>query len=407
MTGPLYLESIQEACASANSWQQIEGALFALRAVAARIRRHTSSAPNGCNGQADRAQQEQQLLLGLFETVCSPNSRVAAFLNNPYVCGTAASLVGAYAAWFDNTVNSPLEGALRLLLHALGYRDSWRAAAAAFRALTMRCAARLANVAVLQSLAAAAIAGIAPAPQPGQVCLHCISSWVLLWFNLSKGVTPEPVLPDLAVGRLWEAYSTAACSIATHRCGCTCVLFRLCLKLPSAVPTVSPLRLHSAQTPAHDLQIPSLVQLQLEDRQAVLEGLVRIATYLQPPEALDCALSLQQPFLARTQAILTNGSSTAAQGGPAAKQLLQHLAHELQLMAVLIKGMEMPGPPQALGSSMHPAMKLLEAAWPALTAVAEAPVCQQDADVVQALCEVYKVRGHMQLQQLAACAECC
>jgi hypothetical protein len=132
------------------------------------------------------------------------------------------------------------------------------------------------------------------------------------------------------------------------------------------------------------------VQLQLEDRQAVLEGLVRIVTYLGPQDALDCAISLQQPLLARTQAILTNGSSTAAQGGPAAKQLLQHLAQELQLMAVLIKGMEMPGPPTP--GAVHPAMKLLEAAWPALTAVAEAPVCQRDADVVQALCEVYKVR---------------
>lgn len=171
MTGPQYLSSIQDAITSASSWQQVEGAFFCLRAVAGRVRRHSSSSvpPNGCNGQAERAQQEQQLLLGLFETVCSPNSRVAAFLSNPYVCATAAGLVGAYAAWFDNTVNSPLEGALRLLLHALSFRDSWRAAAAAFRALTMRCATRLANVPVLQSLAAAATAAIAPPPQPGQV----------------------------------------------------------------------------------------------------------------------------------------------------------------------------------------------------------------------------------------------
>jgi hypothetical protein len=146
------------------------------------VRRHSSSTPS--NGQADRAQQEQQLLLGLFETVCSPNSRVATFLNNPYVCATAAALVGAYAAWFDNAINSPLEGALRLLLHALSFRDSWQAAAAAFRALTTRCATRLANVPVLQSLAAAATAAIAPQPQPGQVgaaagsALRCgLCSW--------------------------------------------------------------------------------------------------------------------------------------------------------------------------------------------------------------------------------------
>lgn len=170
MTGPQYLSSIQEVLVTASSWQQVEGALFCLRAIAGRVRRHAGAAsPNGCNGQADRAQQEQQLLLGLFETVCSPGSRVASSLNNPYVCATAAGLVGAYAAWFDNTVNSPLEGALQLLLHALSFRDSWRAAAAAFRALTMRCATRLAAVPVLQSLAAAVTAAIAPTPQPGQV----------------------------------------------------------------------------------------------------------------------------------------------------------------------------------------------------------------------------------------------
>lgn len=171
MSGPLYLSSIQDAIASANSWQQVEGALFCLRAVAGRVRRQggSATAPNGCNGQQDRALQEQQLLLGLFETACSPGSRVASFLGNAYVCATAAGLVGAYAAWFDNTVNSPLEGALRLLLHALSFRDSWHAAATAFRALTTRCAARLANVQVLQSLAAAAVAAVAPVPQPGQV----------------------------------------------------------------------------------------------------------------------------------------------------------------------------------------------------------------------------------------------
>lgn len=172
MTGPLYLSSIQDALSSASSWHQVEGALFCLSAIAARVRRQTSNltTPNGCNnGQQDRAQQEQQLLLGLFEMLCSPGSRVAPFLNNAYVCSTAAALVGAYAAWFDNTVNSPLEGGLRLLLHALSFKDSWHAAATAFRALTTRCAARLANVAVLQSLAAAATAAVAPMPQPGQV----------------------------------------------------------------------------------------------------------------------------------------------------------------------------------------------------------------------------------------------
>lgn len=137
-------------------------------------------------------------------------------------------------------------------------------------------------------------------------------------------------------------------------------------------------------------QMPVFSSMPLEDRQCVLEGLMRVVTLLAPPEALECALGLQAPLMARIQAILTHGSSMAAQGGPAAKQLLKHLAQELQLMAVLVKGMEVPGAPP-VGGAMHPAMRLLEVAWPALTAVGDAPVCQQDAAVVQALCEVHKV----------------
>lgn len=142
----------------------------------------------------------------------------------------------------------------------------------------------------------------------------------------------------------------------------------------------------------------------LEGRQAVVEGLARIVTLLPPPEALDAALGLQQPHLSRTQAIISLGSGTAAAGGPAAKQLLSQLADELQLMAALIKGMEFPGPPAA--AVPHPAMKLLEAAWPVLAAVAEAPVCQADRVVVEAVCEVHKVRAAA-ATRANACTHCC
>jgi len=151
------------------------------------------------------------------------------------------------------------------------------------------------------------------------------------------------------------------------------------------------------------LQMAAFVEMPLEDRQAVVEGLTRVITVMGDADAMESALSLQQPHLARAQAILTHGSSTAAQGGAAAKQLLKHLADELQLMAVLMKGMEFPA--QAAAGSGHPAIKLLEAAWPVVTAVSEAPVCQQDPLVVQAVCEVYKVNNvsaNNVLQQLAA-----
>lgn len=127
----------------------------------------------------------------------------------------------------------------------------------------------------------------------------------------------------------------------------------------------------------------------LEDRQAVVEGLARVVTLLPSQAVSDSALALQQPHLARTQSVLLHGSSTAAQGGAAAKQLLLQLADELQLMAVIIKSMEFPGPPSP--DFVHPAMKLLEAAWPVLSTVADAPVCRGDKATIDAVCQVYKV----------------
>ncbi|WIA30246.1 hypothetical protein OEZ86_000336 [Tetradesmus obliquus] len=296
MTGPAYLQQLQERIAAAAAWQQAEGALFCLKAVADMLRGQVASPSH------PHAQQNNELLLALFEDLCSPSGRSAAFLSNPYTCATAAALVGAYAPWFESTPAAPLEGALRLLLHALCFEHSWHAAARAFKVLCMRCAARLCSAPVVQSLAAVAASAIAPAPLAGQVA--------------------------------------------------------------------------------------SYVAMPLEDRQAIVEGLARVVTFLGPQDVNDSALNIQQPHLARTQSIISHGSSTAAQGGAAAKQLLQHLADELQLMAVLIRGMEFPGqPPPAF---VHPAMKLLEAAWPVLSAVADAPVCRQDRPVLEAVCEVHK-----------------
>ncbi|KAF6233353.1 hypothetical protein COO60DRAFT_1653821 [Scenedesmus sp. NREL 46B-D3] len=220
MTGPAYLQQLQERIAAATAWQQAEGALFCLAAVADMLR-----------GQ----------------DLCSPAGRSAAFLSSPFTCATAAAVVGAYAPWFECTPAAPLEGALRLLLHALCFPHSWHAAARAFKVLCMRCAARLCSAPVVQSLAAVAAAAVAPAPAAGQVA--------------------------------------------------------------------------------------SYVSMPLEDRQAIVEGLARVITLLNPQDVVDSALSIQQPHLARTQSIISHGSSTAAQGGAAAKQLLQHLADELQLMA--------------------------------------------------------------------------
>jgi hypothetical protein len=163
MTGPAYLQQLQERITAATAWQQAEGALFCLKAVADGLRTQVAS-PSHPN-----AQQNSELLLALFEDLCSPAGRSAAFSSNPFTCATAAALVGAYAPWFESTPAAPLEGALRLLLHALGFPHSTQAAARAFKVLCMRCAARLCSAPVVQSLAAVAAAAIAPVPAAGQV----------------------------------------------------------------------------------------------------------------------------------------------------------------------------------------------------------------------------------------------
>jgi hypothetical protein len=163
MTGPAYLQQLQERITAATAWQQAEGALFCLKAVADMLRGQVASRSH------PNAQQNSELLLALFDDLCSPAGRSAAFLSNPFACATAAASVGAYAPWFESTPAAPLEGALRLLLHAVCFPHSWQAAARAFKVLCMRCAARLCSAPVVQSLAAVAAAAIAPVPAAGQV----------------------------------------------------------------------------------------------------------------------------------------------------------------------------------------------------------------------------------------------
>ena len=60
-------------------------------------------------------------------------------MSNPWVCQAACHLIGEYAAWFGKAEGAPWEGALRLLLCALRFPQSWRHAAHAFRNICVRC----------------------------------------------------------------------------------------------------------------------------------------------------------------------------------------------------------------------------------------------------------------------------
>ncbi|KAJ9510245.1 hypothetical protein QJQ45_015726, partial [Haematococcus lacustris] len=118
-----------------------------------------------------------------------------------------------------------------------------------------------------------------------------------------------------------------------------------------------------------------------EQRAAVVEGLARLVACLPPQDMAQAGLVLVQPLVARAQALGDQGTTSH----PAALELL---AEELSLLAAALRFLDMPGP--ALPGTAHPALRVLESAWPMLSAVAQHPVCQRQAQVVAALCEVYQ-----------------
>jgi hypothetical protein len=140
--------------------------------------------------------------------------------------------------------------------------------------------------------------------------------------------------------------------------------------------------------------------LAFDERLAVAEALSRVAASLPPPDAPPAAARLAAPHIARAQSILAHGGAAAAAGGAAAQQLLlDTLSEEIKLVAALVRRLELPpgqfaGTPGAPpGAPQHPALAVLEACWPLLGAVAESPLCRQEAGVVDAVCDVFNVRA--------------
>ncbi|GFH33397.1 uncharacterized protein HaLaN_32765, partial [Haematococcus lacustris] len=118
-----------------------------------------------------------------------------------------------------------------------------------------------------------------------------------------------------------------------------------------------------------------------EQRAAVVEGLARLLACLPPQDTAQAGVALVQPLVVRAQALGDQGTTSH----PAALELL---AEELGLLAAALRFLDMPGPPQP--GTAHPALRVLESAWPMLSAVAQHPVCQRQPQVVAALAEVYQ-----------------
>ena len=119
-----------------------------------------------------------------------------------------------------------------------------------------------------------------------------------------------------------------------------------------------------------------------DDRSAVIEGIARVIASMPDPTAgADFAKRLVAPIAARAQ-----GHMSAAN---LAQARLDLLGAEVRLMAAAVRFLEFSNLANSRGAVVeHPAVAVLSAAWPTLSALNAEP-WRSSPEVVDALCEVY------------------
>ncbi|GBF98210.1 hypothetical protein Rsub_10710 [Raphidocelis subcapitata] len=238
-------------------------------------------------------------------------------------------------------------------------------------------------------------AALAASPQAQATAAELVGAYAP-WFEAAEGAPLDGAL-DLLLRCLSApaarppaaAALRALCSRCAARLGgapaAGAALGRL---LELAAPAVAP--------PPPEGQPAAPCAAPFEDRTAVAEALARVAAALPPPDAPAAAAFLAAPHVARARSVLQHGGDAAARGGPAAaQQLLNTLSDEIRLVAAIVRRLELPpagfagGPGAPPGAPQHPALAVLESCWPLLGAVAESPLCRQEAGLVDAVCEVF------------------
>ena len=121
---------------------------------------------------------------------------------------------------------------------------------------------------------------------------------------------------------------------------------------------------------------------EVEGRMAVVEGLARVLSSMGPKEASELGQQLLNPLIGRAQQL---GNVDA--GGAAPEAQAKALAAEIQLMASVIRFMEFPGGAEG---EQHPALVLLQHAWPILSGITQSAVWGAQELVVNAVCEVHQ-----------------
>ncbi|KAK9902253.1 hypothetical protein WJX75_009732 [Coccomyxa subellipsoidea] len=225
--------------------------------------------------------------------------------------------------------------------------------------------------AFLSALFGGICTGTAPHPALANSVAQCVGAYSA-WFGRAPDVPLQPALQQLLV---YMAVPEAAQSAGTA--------FRnLCVRCGSQLgnPALLTPLIHAARA-ALSTAGPQVDQ---EWQKLMVEGLARLVVLLPAAEAAAAGVQIAQPIVERITQLTPQ--ACGAPSSPAAAELVGRL----RLLAVLVRYMETSSDMPTAAGSVHPAMRLLQIAYPALEAVAGSAALQADEKVYKALCEVFQ-----------------
>ncbi|GJP81422.1 hypothetical protein CLOP_g11573 [Closterium sp. NIES-67] len=260
-----YLDRVGSSLQSAGTWQAAEASLFMLRSAAQAVKKRLLN----LEAYGEREQRMAAVLGGVMARV-SRDAETGGFLaSHPLLVDTCCLLIGSFADWL-NLQPDCLLGVIGYLLKALQVPEAVHSAADAFRAVCARCASRLNAPSLLQGLMSATLSSL-PATS--------------LIPSRPRGTAPFPS----------SSSSLSSCSFSSSS---------------SSFP--------SSHSHPHSAHPTSPHSVDLEIRQALMEGQARVIASLPPATAAPLALRLTTPHIhlaAQLAQMQTNEPSGSGGGG--------------------------------------------------------------------------------------------
>eukprot|EP00899_Mesostigma_viride_P005090 jgi/Mesvir1/14582/Mv05258-RA.2 len=212
------------------------------------------------------------------------------------------------------------------------------------------------------------------------------------WFGNCSGAFVEGVLAYLLnamqVPDAWSQAASAFRSLCARCCAHLrdeALLSRLISSLHEQLATQHQHHQQQQQSHgqgrAHGSSASSSGAMPLDDKVALVEGLARVVASLPANQAVAMAQRLASPFTARIAqlaAVPPSGSVSPAQAAA--------LAEELAQFGAVLRFLEFN---TVRAAAEHPAMAVMQAAWPLLEQVAGTPAWRSQPDVIAHLCGAY------------------